>query len=79
MFELESYNSAINAYSYKITEEWREFVTTGDGKDYFSIHDQDYVTLKEGVTVGDEEAAAIAKAAVDYAADKKLTPGLLCG
>ena len=74
MFELESYNPDTNAYSYKITEKWREFVTTGAGKDYFSIHDQDYVTLKEGVTVGDEEAAAIAKAAVDYAADKKLTP-----
>ncbi len=74
MFELESYNAEANAYSYKITEDWRDFVTKGDGGKYFSIDDQDYVTLKKDVTVGDEEAAAIAKAAVDYAADKKLTP-----
>ena len=76
MFELESYNAETKAYSYKITNDWKEFVTKGAGKDYFSIHDQDYVTLKEGVTVENdsEKAAAIAKAAVAYAADKKLTP-----
>ena len=76
MFELESYNAEAGAYSYKITEKWRDFVTTGAGKDYFSIHDQDYVTLKEGVTVTDdsEAAATIAKEAVAYAASKRLTP-----
>ena len=76
MFELESYNTETGAYSYKITSDWREFVTTGAGKDYFSIDDQDYVTLKTGVTVADdsEAAATIAKAAVAYAASKKLTP-----
>ena len=72
MFELESYNPDTNAYSYKITEKWRKFVTTGAGKEYFSINDKDYVTLNEGVA--DEKAAAIAKAAVDYAASEKLTP-----
>ena len=71
MFELESYNPDTNAYSYKITDNWQEFVTTGAGKDYFSI-DDGYVTLKKDVTA--EEAATIAKAAVAYAADKKLTP-----
>ena len=76
MFELESYSTTANAYSYKITDNWREFVTTGDGKDYFSIDAQDYVTLKTGVTVADdsEAAATIAKAAVAYAASKKLHP-----
>ena len=76
MFELESYNTETGAYSYKITSDWREFVTTGAGKDYFSIDDQDYVTLKTGVTVADdsEAAATIAKAAVAYAASKNLTP-----
>lgn len=76
MFELESYNTETGAYSYKITEAWREFVTTGAGKDYFSIDAQDYVTLKEGVTVEDNSttAAAIAKAAVAYATSKGLTP-----
>ena len=37
MFELESYNTETGAYSYKITEDWREFVTTGAGKDYFTV------------------------------------------
>ena len=76
MFELESYNTETGAYSYKITEAWREFVTTGAGKDYFSIDDQDYVTLKAGVTVENNSttAAAIAKAAVAYATSKGLTP-----
>lgn len=76
MFELESYNAETSAYSYKITNDWRDFVTTGAGRDYFSIDDQDYVTLKNGVTVEDnsEVAATIAKAAVAYATSKNLTP-----
>ena len=76
MFELESYNTESGAYAYKITEAWREFVTTGAGKDYFTIDSQGYVTLKDGVTVADdsEAAAAIAKAAVAYATSKSLTP-----
>ena len=74
MFELESYNAETKAYSYKITNDWKEFVTKGAGQDYFSIDAQGYVTLKEGVTVGDEEAATIAKAAVAYAASKNLEP-----
>lgn len=77
MFELESYNPDTNAYSYKITEKWRDFVTKGgDGEKYFSIDAQDYVTLKKDVTVTDdsEVAAAIAKAAVAYAASKNLPP-----
>ena len=43
MFELESYNTETGAYSYKITSAWRDFVTTGAGKDYFSIDDQDSI------------------------------------
>ena len=76
MFELESYNTTANAYSYKITDNWQDFVTTGAGKNYFSIDAQNYVTLKTGVTVADdsEAAATIAKAAVAYAASRGLSP-----
>ena len=76
MFELESYNTETGAYSYKITSDWREFVTTGAGTDYFTVDSQDYVTLKTGVTVENDSVAAanIAKAAVAYAAAKNLTP-----
>ena len=72
MFELESYDAEAGAYSYKITNDWKEFVTKGAGKDYFSIDAQGYVTLKEGVTA--EAAATIAKEAVAYAASKSLKP-----
>lgn len=71
MFELESYNPATGAYSYKITPDWQDFVTKDAGKDYFSI-DDGYVTLKEGVTA--EAAATIAKEAVAYANSKNLEP-----
>ena len=76
MFELESYNKETGAYAYKITNDWKEFVTTGAGKDYFSIDGQGYVTLKDGVTVenNSEVAATIAKAAIAYAKEKNLTP-----
>lgn len=76
MFELESYNKETGAYAYKITNDWKEFVTTGAGKDYFSIDGQGYVTLKDGVTGenNSEAAATIAKAAIAYAKDKNLTP-----
>lgn len=76
MFELESYNKETGAYAYKITNDWKEFVTTGAGKVYFSIDGQGYVTLKDGVTVenNSEAAATIAKAAIAYAKDKNLTP-----
>lgn len=79
MFELESYNTNTGAYAYKITEDWREFVTTGYGKAYFAVDDQDYVRLKDGVTIADnsETAATIAKEAVAYAASKKLTPAAI--
>ena len=76
MFDLESFNTEAQAYSYKITDAWREFVTTGDGAKYFTVDEQGYVTMKEGVTVQDnsEEAAALAKEALAYANSKKLTP-----
>ena len=76
MFELESYNTETGAYSYKITRDWREFVTTGAGKDYFSIDAQGYVTLQKGMTVADDSEAAetIAEEAVAYAASKGLFP-----
>lgn len=76
MFELESYNAETGAYSYKITNDWKEFVTKGDGGKYFSIDPQGYVTLKEGVDVANdsEAAATIAKAAVAYATSKSLDP-----
>jgi len=74
MFELESFKDT--AYSYKITDDWKEFVETGYGKDIFTVDDQGYVTLKENVTINSDssEAAALAKKAIAYAKDKELKP-----
>lgn len=70
MFELESFSG--DAYSYKTTEDWKDFVETGYGKNVFAVG-EGYVTLKEGVTLDDDDAAMLAKEAVAYAKNKKLT------
>lgn len=71
MFSLESYNTTTNTFSYKVTDEWKEFVNTGYGKDYFTVDESGYVTVKDGVTIDDdsETAKAIAKEALKYAKD----------
>ncbi len=69
MFDLESYDSGTGAHAYKITDDWKEFVSTGAGKEYFTVDEHGYVSLKEGVTVenNSETASAIATAALAYA------------
>ena len=68
---------------YKITEEWRAFVTTGAGKDYLSVDANGYVSLKDGVTIAGGntdtrdkvleanvgDAQKLAQAALAYAKD----------
>lgn len=69
MFDLESYDATTGAYTYKITDEWRAFVTTGYGKDIFEVDEQDVVTIKSGVTISDDstQAEELAKEALAYA------------
>lgn len=68
ILELESYNSTTNAYSYKATTAWNEFINSADIKDkYVSVNDEGYVTWKDGA-----DAAAFAKLARAYAAEKNL-------
>lgn len=76
MFDLESYNNTESAYSYVITNDWEDFVKTGDGKDYFQLDSAEkYVTVKNGVTIADNSTVAetLAKAALAYAESKNLT------
>lgn len=68
ILELESYNPTTNAYSYKATTDWKDFINSADIKDkYVSVNDEGYVTWKDGA-----DAAAFAKLAQAYAAEKKL-------
>lgn len=73
LFDLESYNTATNAYSYKITEEWRDFFTNGGaGASYVSVDAQGYVTAEQGFD--STTAAALAKLAIAYAEEHNIQP-----
>lgn len=64
ILELESYNTADKAYSYKSTAAWSEFVNGSDVKDvYLKVNELGYVTWVEGV-----DEAAFAKLVQQYAA-----------
>lgn len=56
-----SYDEDNDSYAYTLNEEWRNFFTTGAGKDYVNI-DREYVTIKSGA-----DAAELAKEALAYA------------
>lgn len=64
-------------FIYRVTDTWKDFVTTGAGTDYFTLVDNDededdsnlYVTWVEGKT-----AADLATAAMQYAKDNNITP-----
>lgn len=64
ILELESYNTADKAYSYKSTAAWSEFVNGSDVKDvYLKVNELGYVTWVEGA-----DEAAFAKLVQQYAA-----------
>lgn len=75
MFELESYNNTLKAYSYKPIGQWEEFVTTGAGAKYFEMKNG-YVIIKAGTSVADDsaDAAALAKEALAFAKANNITP-----
>lgn len=65
ILELESYNPTTNAYSYKATTDWEDFINSADIKGtYMDVDAQGYVTWVEGA-----DAAAFAKLAQAYAAN----------
>lgn len=72
MFDLESYDTDKEAYTYTIstTSEWYEFVSTGAGKDYVTL--SEYEEGKKIVTwnqdkATDTDVATFARLALDYA------------
>lgn len=71
ILHLESYNKESNAYSYKATAAWKDFVESKDIKDtYLVTNDQGYVTWVENADV-----AAFAKLAQAYAANLSSNQG----
>lgn len=64
ILELESYDTEANAYAYKATTAWEDFINGTDVKDkYVNVDSQGYVTWKEGAAV-----PAFAALAQKYAA-----------
>ena len=68
ILDLESYNASANAYAYKATTAWNNFINSDAIKGtYVNVDDQGYVTW-----VKDADAAAFAKAAQKYAKDNSI-------
>ena len=76
LFELESYQG--NAYSYKLADaKWAGFVLNDDAaKPYFELYgaNNQYVRLKDGVSMTDSQKASLALAAVIYANVNNIEP-----
>ena len=64
---LESYNTAVGAYSYKANSDWEDWLKSQT--QYVSIDAQGYVTWVEGA-----DAAAFAKAALAHAKETNIDP-----
>ena len=69
ILDLESYNDSANAYAYKATTAWNNFIMSSDIKNiYVKVDTLGYVTWKDGA-----DAGAFAKAAQKYAKDNSIT------
>ena len=72
LLDLESYNSATGAYSYKVNSEWTGFFATAEALNYVAIDGTGYVTWK--AAEDDDTVAAFAKLALAYAKANGLSP-----
>ena len=73
IFDLESFDSEKDAYSYKVNEKWKAFFETGaKGLEYVTVDSNGYVTWK-GEDLTDARAAAFAKDALAYATAQGIT------
>lgn len=68
MFKLDSYNAESNTYSYTVEPAWETFFSTSAGSSYIDLDSNGHPTWKTGA-----DAAAFAKAALTWAADKKIS------
>lgn len=68
LFNLDSYDAESNTYSYTVEPAWETFFSTGAGSSYIDLDSNGHPTWKTGA-----DAAAFAKAALTWAADKKIS------
>lgn len=72
LLDLESYNTASGAYSYKVNSSWSGFFATEEALKYVAIDSAGYVTWINGDD--DASVAAFAKLALDYAKTNNIQP-----
>ena len=72
MLDLESYDLAAGAYSYKANAAWAAFFTTDDAKAYMNTAEDGYVTWI--APEDDDTKATFAKLALAYAEDNNIAP-----
>lgn len=73
MFKLDSYNAESNTYSYTVESDWEGFFKTGAGGNYITLDGQNHPTWTAADENDSTTVAAFAKAALAWAADKKIS------
>ena len=73
MFKLDSYNAESNTYSYTVESDWEGFFKTGTGGNYITLDGQNHPTWTAADENDSTTVAAFAKAALAWAADKKIS------
>lgn len=71
MFKLDSYNG--DAYSYTVEDNWKTFFSTGAGSSYIDLDSNGHPTWTAADENDSTTVAAFAKAALAWAADKKIS------
>lgn len=73
MFKLDSYNAESNTYSYTVESDWEGFFKTGACGNYITLDGQNHPTWTAADENDSTTVAAFAKAALAWAADKKIS------
>ena len=74
MFKLDSYNAESNTYSYTVEPAWKPFFQDGvAGSEYITLDGQNHPTWTAADENDSTTVAAFAKAALAWAADKKIS------
>ena len=73
MFKLDSYNAESKTYSYTVESAWENFFKTGAGRNYITLDGQNHPTWTAADENDSTTVAAFAKAALAWAADKKIS------
>lgn len=72
LLDLESYDSAAGAYSYKANAAWETFIASAEAQAYLATDEDGYVTWK--AAEDDDTKAAFAKLALAYAQENGIDP-----